>query len=189
MRSVGRIARDGRGQGVSLATHSAQAGEFKSLREGFMHRFIVGVAAAAIVVAPLAGCSSNSNPPSAGAPSAAPPAGQAKVMVNHVDQSGLGPIVCDVSDYAAEITIKRNGSNMAHVKMAWKQGNPPQLQSALLLGIQGTTLRDPELGYGDAPPAITAPTVKKYGNRFVITGYGWNRTDQHSPFEIDVTCP
>jgi hypothetical protein len=65
----------------------------------------------------------------------------------------------------------------------------PELQSALLLRIQGTTLRVPQLGYGDAPPAIADPTVKKYGNRFVITGYGWNRVDQHNPFEIDVTCP
>jgi hypothetical protein len=50
-------------------------------------------------------------------------------------------------------------------------------------------LHVPQIGYGDAPPAIADPTVKKYGNRFVITGYGWNRVDQHNPFEIDVTCP
>ena len=151
---------------------------------------MVGVAGATIVIAALAGCSNNKFSTSSSNPSAAGVGvGQAKVTVNHVEQSGLGPIVCDVSDYSAEITIKRNGHNMAHATMAWKQGNPPQLQSALLLGIQGTTLRVPELGYGDAPAAVAEPTVKKYGNRFVISGYGWNRTDQHSPFGIDVTCP
>jgi Mycobacterium 19 kDa lipoprotein antigen len=160
-----------------------------------MHRFMVGVAAAAMAVAALAGCSnskpssSSSNTTPAGTAPAAPAVGQAKVTVNHVDQSGLGPIVCDVSDYTADITIKRSGHDMAHVSMAWQQGNPPELQSALLLGIQGTTLHVPQLGYGDAPPGIADPTVKRYGNRFVITGYGWNRVDQHNPFDIDVTCP
>jgi lipoprotein LpqH len=163
-----------------------------------MHRLMVGVAGATMVIAALAGCSNNKpstsspNTAPAGAPPAgvaAPPAAQAKVTVNHVDQTGLGPTVCDVSDYSAEITIKRDGHNMAHATMAWQQGSPPELQSALLLGIQGTTLQVPQLGYGDAPPGIADPTVKKYGNRFVINGYGWNRVDQHNPFEIDVTCP
>ncbi|MCV7408214.1 lipoprotein LpqH [Mycobacterium florentinum] len=139
------------------------------------------------VVAALSGCSNDK--PSTSSSNTSPAAGQATVSVNHVDQTGLGPIVCDVSDYSAEITIKRNGHNMAHASLAWKQGNPPQLKSALLLGIQGTSLRDPELGYGDTPPAVADPTVKKYGNRFVISAYGWNRTDQHAPFDIDVTCP
>ncbi|ORV54157.1 hypothetical protein AWC05_18890 [Mycobacterium florentinum] len=148
---------------------------------------MVCVAGAMAVVAALSGCSNDK--PSTSSSNTSPAAGQATVSVNHVDQTGLGPIVCDVSDYSAEITIKRNGHNMAHASLAWKQGNPPQLKSALLLGIQGTSLRDPELGYGDTPPAVADPTVKKYGNRFVISAYGWNRTDQHAPFDIDVTCP
>ena len=156
-------------------------------------RFIASLGATTVAVAALSGCSDNkSSTSSLDTAVAGGAVGQAKVSVNHVDQAGLGPIVCDVSDNSAEITIKRDGHNMAHAVVAWKQGNAPELRSALLLGIQGTRLQIPQLGYGDTPSAGSGPdsTVKKYANRrFVIWAEGWNSTDQHNPFEIDVTCP
>ncbi len=122
-----------------------------------MPRFMFGVAGAAIVAAALAACSSNSNSPSPGTPTASAGAGQAKVTVNHQDQNDLGAITCDLSDYAAEITIERNHLPLAYVKMTQQQGNAREVQGLSLKYIKGANLRTEFLAYNVSDWAATGP--------------------------------
>lgn len=153
---------------------------------------VAGLVAAGIggyLVGRPAGSSSSSSPAAGLSP------GHARVTVAHRDQTNIGSVKCDLSDYAAEITIDRTNHPLAFVKMTQKTGNPPEVRGAHLKYIEGANLRVEFLAYiasdwaktGPNPPP--RPTVKQKGKSYTITGWAWNDRDYHITFEIEVTCP
>jgi ipoprotein LpqH len=146
---------------------------------------LVGIAAAATVVAGLAGCSSNK--PSTGASSsAAAPAGN-KVVIDGQTQNVTGPISCTQVNGNLSIGI---GDPSTGVGAVVTNADPPVVQAVGLGDLTGATL-----GYSAGAPNQGGVQATKSGNSYTIKGTatGVNAANPQQAlsksFEIDATCP
>jgi len=149
-------------------------------------RILVGIAAAATVVAGLAGCSSNkSNTSSPAAGSNA--AGGNKVVIDGQNQSISGQVSCTQAGGNVNIGI---GDPTTGVGAVVTNADPPVVQAVGLGNLTGVTL-----GYSAGAQNQANAQATKSGNSYTIKGTatGINSADQQQPvskpFEIDVTCP
>jgi lipoprotein LpqH len=139
---------------------------------------LVGVAGAAIVVAGLAGCSSNKS--SSGTTTA-------KVTIDGQAQNVAGTVSCVSSNGNLNIGI---GNTSTGIGAVLSDANPPVVQSVGLGNVNGVSL-----GYSDAAPSQGKADVTKNGNSYKITGTATGvdlsnpMQPVNKPFEIDVTCP
>ena len=155
---------------------------------------LVGIAAAATVVAGLAGCSSNksstsassSNAPAAGGTSAPAPGGS-KVIIDGQTQNVAGQVSCTQVNGNLSIGI---GDPTTGIGAVVTNADPPVVQAVGLGNLTGVTL-----GYSAGAQNQANAQATKSGNSYTIKGTatGINSTDQQQPlskpFEIDVTCP
>ena len=159
------------------------------------HRILVGIAAAATVVAGLAGCSSNkpstSASSSSGAPAAggtsAPAPGGSKVIIDGQTQNVVGQVSCTQVNGNLSIGI---GDPTTGIGAVVTNADPPVVQAVGLGNLTGVTL-----GYSAGAQNQSNAQATKSGNSYAIKGTatGINSPDQQQalskPFEIDVTCP
>ncbi|WP_428340288.1 lipoprotein LpqH [Mycobacterium sp.] len=151
------------------------------------HGFLVGIAAAATVVAGLAGCSSNksSTGASSSAGSAAPVGN--KVVIDGQAQNVTGPVSCTQVNGNLSIGI---GDPSTGIGAVVTNADPPVVQAVGLGNLTGATL-----GYSAGAPNQANAQAMKSGNAYTIkgtaTGVNQANPDQpiSKPFEIDVTCP
>ena len=157
-------------------------------------RILVGIAAAATVVAALAGCSSNksstsessSNAPAAGGTSAPAPGGS-KVIIDGQTQNVAGQVSCTQVNGNLSIGI---GDPTTGIGAVVTNADPPVVQAVGLGNLTGVTL-----GYSAGAQNQANAQATKSGNSYTIKGTatGINSADQQQalskPFEIDVTCP
>jgi ipoprotein LpqH len=146
---------------------------------------LVGVAAAGMVVAGLAGCSNKSNTSSS---STSSPSGSAeKVTVDGQNQNITGQISCTPAGGNLNIAI---GDPTNGIGAVITTANPPAVQSVGLGNVNGVTL-----GYAAAAPNQGNVQATKDGNSYTIKGTatGVNMASPQQPvtkpFEMDVTCP
>jgi lipoprotein LpqH len=164
--------------------------------------FLVGVAGAAIVVAGLAGCSSNkststssssssvaasaSSSASSAPGSASVGAGQAKVVIDGQDQNVQGQVVCQTAAGNVNIAI---GAATTGIAAVLTDSNPPTVKSVGLGNVNGVTL-----GYQSGVGQGNAEATKD-GNSYKITGTATGvdianpLAPVNKPFEVDATCP
>ena len=146
--------------------------------------FVVTVAGAAIVVAGLAGCSSNKA--SNGSSTAAGGQGSAKITIDGKEQTVSGSIGCVTNGNTINVALgSGSGGAMSAVLTT---DNPPKVTAVALGNVNGMALAVGS-GQGDA-------TATKDGDKYTIKGHAVgadmaNPTAgmQTKPFEIDVTCP
>jgi ipoprotein LpqH len=157
-------------------------------------QILVGIAAAATVVAGLAGCSSNksgtsessSNVPAAGSASAPAPGGS-KVIIDGQTQNVAGQATCTQVNGNLSIGI---GDPTAGIGAVVTNADPPVVQAVGLGNLTGVTL-----GYSAGAQNQANAQATKSGNSYTIKGTatGITSPDQQQPmskpFEIDVTCP
>jgi lipoprotein LpqH len=157
------------------------------------HRILVGIAAAATVVAGLAGCSSNksstsesSSAPAAGG-SSAPAPGGSKVIIDGQTQNVAGQVSCTQVNGNLSIGI---GDPTTGIGAVVTNADPPVVQAVGLGNLTGVTL-----GYSAGAQNQANSQATKSGNSYTIKGTatGINSADQQQalskPFEMDVTCP
>jgi ipoprotein LpqH len=149
----------------------------------------VTVAAAAILVAGISGCSSNkSSTGSSGSSAASPSAGGGggtKVIIDGKDQQVSGSVVCTNTGGNVNIAIGGQATGIAAVL---SDGNPPEVKSVGLGNVNGVTLAYTQgTGQGNA-------SATKSGSTYKITGTATGvdmanpMSPVNKPFEIDVTC-
>ena len=157
-------------------------------------RILVGIAAAATVVAGLAGCSSNksgtsessSNAPAASGTSAPAPGGS-KVIIDGQTQNVTGQASCTQVNGNLSIGI---GDPTTGIGAVVTNADPPVVQAVGLGNLTGVTL-----GYSAGAQNQASAQATKSGNSYTIKGTatGISSPDQQQvlskPFEIDVTCP
>ena len=157
-------------------------------------QILVGIAAAATVVAGLAGCSSNksgtgqssSNAPAASGTSAPAPGGS-KVIIDGQTQNVAGQATCTQVNGNLSIGI---GDPTAGIGAVVTNADPPVVQAVGLGNLTGVTL-----GYSAGAQNQANAQATKSGNSYTIKGTatGISSPDQQQPvskpFEIDVTCP
>jgi ipoprotein LpqH len=146
---------------------------------------LIGIAAAATVVAGLAGCSNNKSSSGASS-SAAAPAGN-KVVIDGQAQNATGPISCTQVNGNLSIGI---GDPSTGVGAVVTNADPPVVQAVGLGNLTGATL-----GYSAGAPNQGSVQATKSGNSYTIKGTATG-VDAANPqqalsksFEIDVTCP
>jgi ipoprotein LpqH len=150
-------------------------------------RILVGIAAAATVVAALAGCSSNKPSTGASGSSSAPAPGGNKVIVDGQIQNVTGQVSCTQVNGNLSIGI---GDPTTGIGAVVTNADPPVVQAVGLGNLTGVTL-----GYSDGAQNQGNAQATKSGNSYTIKGTatGINSADQQQaltkPFEIDVTCP
>lgn len=145
--------------------------------------FVVAVAGAAIVVAGLAGCSSNKA--SNGGATAAAGKGEAKVTVDSKDQTIAGDIGCVTTGEMVTISI---GDQSKGLVGATVQGNDVQTVGVILDGQP--------LAYTRGVPGGDAKLTKD-GSKYSISGNLTGMPDMSNPmagpsthpFSMEVTCP
>jgi lipoprotein LpqH len=149
----------------------------------------VTVAAAAILVAGISGCSSNkSSTGSSGSSAASPSAGGGggtKVIIDGKDQQVSGSVVCTNAGGNVNIAIGGQATGIAAVL---SDGNPPEVKSVGLGNVNGVTLAYTQgTGQGNASATKSGSTYKITGT---ATGVDMANPMQpvNKPFEIDVTC-
>jgi lipoprotein LpqH len=141
---------------------------------------LVGIAAAGMVVASLAGCSNKSDTSSSSG-------GANKVTVGGQNQNIIGQISCTPAGGNLNIAI---GDPTNGIGAVITIANPPAVQSVGLGNVNGVTL-----GYSAAAPNQGSVEVTKNGNSYTIKGTatGVNMASPQQPvtkpFEMDVTCP
>jgi ipoprotein LpqH len=149
---------------------------------------VVGVAGVAIVVAGLAGCSSNKSNTNA-SPSAAAPAGP-QVIIDGQNQPVTGQVSCTANGNNTNIGIGDASNGIGAVV---SNANPPIVHAVGLGSVNGITL-----GFSDAAPnqggnAGAAQNGKSYAIRGTATGVDMSDPQQPKQvtksFEMDVTCP
>jgi ipoprotein LpqH len=152
------------------------------------HGILVGIAAAATVVAGLAGCSSNKSSTSASSSnSSAPAPGGNKVIVDGQTQNVTGQVSCTQVNGNLSIGI---GDPTTGIGAVVTNADPPVVQAVGLGNLTGVTL-----GYSAGAQNQGNAQATKSGNSYTIKGTatGINSADQQQaltkPFEIDVTCP
>jgi lipoprotein LpqH len=145
---------------------------------------LVGVAAAATVVAGLAGCSSNKS--STTSPTSSTAAAGNQVIIDGQNQNVTGQVTCTPANGNVNIGIGDPSSGIGAVVSS---ADPPVVQAVGLGNLTGATL-----GYSAGAPNQGTVQATKSGNSYTIKGTatGINTTNQQQlskPFEMDVTCP
>jgi ipoprotein LpqH len=149
--------------------------------------FVVAVGGAAIVIAGLAGCSSDKKSATGGHTSSAAAAeGKSTVTIDGKDQSIEGTVFCATMGDNVNISI---GESTAGVGAVLSAGDSPIVHSVGLGDLGGTRLTFQEnAGLGDAK-------AEKDGNTYKISGNAVNTDSANpaqqatKPFQIEVTCP
>ena len=152
-------------------------------------RILVGIAAAATVVAGLAGCSSNksSTSESSSNGSSAPAPGGNKVILDGQTQNVTGQVSCTQVNGNLSIGI---GDPTTGIGAVVTNADPPVVQAVGLGNLTGVTL-----GYSAGAPNQGNAQATKSGNSYTIKGTatGVNSANPQQPlsksFEMDVTCP
>jgi ipoprotein LpqH len=150
-------------------------------------RILVGIAAAATVVAGLAGCSSNKSSTSESSSSSAPAPGGNKVIVDGQTQNVTGQVSCTQVNGNLSIGI---GDPTTGIGAVVTNADPPVVQAVGLGNLTGVTL-----GYSAGAQNQGNAQATKSGNSYTIKGTatGINSTNPQQPlsksFEMDVTCP
>ncbi len=151
------------------------------------HGILVGVAAAATVVAGLAGCSSNK--PNSGASSsaaAAAPVGN-RVVIDGSAQNVTGAISCTQVNGNTSIGF---GDPTTGIGAVVTNADPPVVQAVGLGNLTGVTL-----GYSAGAANQASAQATKSGNSYTIKGTatGADAANPQQPvsksFEMDATCP
>jgi lipoprotein LpqH len=153
------------------------------------HGILVGIAAAATVVAGLAGCSSNKSSTSASSSSnsSAPAPGGNKVIVDGQTQNVTGQVSCTQVNGNLSIGI---GDPTTGIGAVVTNADPPVVQAVGLGNLTGVTL-----GYSAGAQNQGNAQATKSGNSYTIKGTatGVNSTNPqqalNKSFEMDVTCP
>jgi ipoprotein LpqH len=145
---------------------------------------LVGVAAAATVVAGLAGCSSNKS--STTSPTSSTAAAGNQVSIDGQNQNVTGQVTCTPANGNVNIGIGDPSNGIGAVVSG---ADPPVVQAVGLGNLTGATL-----GYSAGAPNQGTVQATKSGNSYTIKGTatGINTTNQQQlskPFEMDVTCP
>ena len=145
---------------------------------------LVGVAAAATVVAGLAGCSSNKS--STTSPTSSTAAAGNQVIIDGQNQNVTGQVTCTPANGNVNIGIGDPSNGIGAVVSS---ADPPVVQAVGLGNLTGATL-----GYSAGAPNQGTVQATKSGNSYTIKGTatGINTTNQQQlskPFEMDVTCP
>jgi ipoprotein LpqH len=146
---------------------------------------LVGIAAAGMVVAGLAGCSNKSNT-SSSSTSASSGSAQ-KVIIDGQNQPLTGQVSCTPSGGNLNIGIGDPTNGIGAVITA---ADPPAVQSVGLGNVNGVTL-----GYAAGAPNQGNVQATKDGRSYTIKGTatGVNMASPQQPmtksFEMDVTCP
>ena len=152
-----------------------------------MHRILVGIAAAAAVVAGLAGCSSNKPGTSASSSSSAPAPGGNKVIIDGQTQNVAGQVSCTQVNGNLSIGI---GDPTTGIGAVVTNADPPVVQAVGLGNLTGVTL-----GYSAGAQNQANAQATKSGNSYTIKGSasGVNSANPQQAltksFEMDVTCP
>jgi lipoprotein LpqH len=152
-----------------------------------MHRILVGIAAAATVVAGLAGCSSNKPSTSASSSGSAPAPGGNKVIVDGQTQNVTGQVSCTQVNGNLSIGI---GDPTTGIGAVVTNADPPVVQAVGLGNLTGVTL-----GYSAGAQNQGTAQATKSGNSYTIKGTatGVNSANPQQAlsksFEMDVTCP
>jgi lipoprotein LpqH len=150
-------------------------------------RILVGIAAAAAVVASVAGCSSNKPSTSASGSSSAPAPGGNKVIVDGQTQNVTGQVSCTQVNGNLSIGI---GDPTTGIGAVVTNADPPVVQAVGLGNLTGVTL-----GYSAGAQNQATAQATKSGNSYTIKGTatGVNSTNPQQAvsksFEMDVTCP
>jgi len=150
------------------------------------HRILVGIAAAATVIAGLAGCSSN-KPSTSASSSSAPAPGGNKVIVDGQTQNVTGQVSCTQVNGNLSIGI---GDPTTGIGAVVTNADPPVVQAVGLGNLTGVTL-----GYSAGAKNQGNARATKSGNAYTIKGTatGVNSTNPQQAlsksFEMDVTCP
>jgi lipoprotein LpqH len=151
-----------------------------------------GVAGMAMVVAALAGCSSNKSNPgaSSSASSAAPAAAGPQVIVDGQKQNITGQVSCTAAGDNTNIGI---GDATNGVGAVVSNANPPIVHSVGLGSVNGITLGFSDAAPGQAANAGAAQNGKSYSIKGTATGVDMSNPQQPQQvtksFEMDVTCP
>jgi ipoprotein LpqH len=147
---------------------------------------LVGIVAAATVVAGMAGCSSDKSSTS-GNSSSAPAAGGTKVVIDGQNQSVTGQVSCTQVNGNTSIGI---GDPTTGIGAVVSSADPPVVQAVGLGNLTGVTL-----GYSAGAPNQGNAQATKSGNSYTIKGTATGATTATPPqtvtksFEMDVTCP
>jgi ipoprotein LpqH len=142
---------------------------------------LVGIVAAATVVAGLAGCSSNKSNTSS------PAAGGNKVVIDGQTQSVTGQVSCTQAGGNVNIGI---GDPTSGIGAAVTTADPPVVQAVGLGNLTGATL-----GYSAGAPNQGNAQASKSGNSYTIKGTAAGVSTANpqqtltKSFEMDVTCP
>ena len=150
-------------------------------------RILVGIAAAATVVAGLAGCSSNKPGTTASSSSSAPAPGGNKVIIDGQTQTVTGQVSCTQVNGNLSIGI---GDPTTGIGAVVTNADPPVVQAVGLGNLTGVTL-----GYSAGAQNQANAQATKSGNSYTIKGSasGVNSANPQQAlsksFEIDVTCP
>jgi ipoprotein LpqH len=155
------------------------------------HGITVGVAGAAMVVAALAGCSSNkSNPGASSSSSAAPVAAGPQVIVDGQKQNITGQVTCTAAGDNTNIGI---GDASNGVGAVVSNANPPIVHSVGLGNVNGLALGFSDAAPGQGGDAGAAQSGKSYAIKGTATGVDMSNPQQpqqvKKSFEMDVTCP
>ena len=150
-------------------------------------RILVGIAAAATVVAGLAGCSSNKPGTTASSSSSAPAPGGNKVIIDGQTQTVTGQVSCTQVNGNLSIGI---GDPTTGIGAVVTNADPPVVQAVGLGNLTGVTL-----GYSAGAQNQANAQATKSGNSYTIKGTatGANSANPQQAltksFEMDVTCP
>ena len=151
---------------------------------------VVGVAGLVMVVAGLAGCSSNKSSTNASSSSSASSPAALQVVVDGQNQAITGPVTCTANGDNTNIGI---GDAANGVGAVVSNASPPIVHAVGLGSVNGVTL-----GFSDAAPnqggnAGAAQSGKSYAIKGTATGSDMSDPQQPKQvtksFEMDVTCP
>lgn len=154
-------------------------------------RLLVTVGGAAVVIAGLAGCSSDSgssesSSSSSSTASATSASSEAKVTIDGQDQNIQGTVACTSMGGNVNIAI---GQATTGIGAVVTEADPPAVQSVGLGNVNGVTLGFQQgTGQGNAEVEKDDKTYTIKGN---ATGIDMANPMQPvtKPFEIEVTCP
>ena len=151
---------------------------------------VVGVAGLVMVVAGLAGCSSNKSSTNASSSSSASSPAALQVVVDGQNQAITGPVTCTANGDNTNIGI---GDAANGVGAVVSNASPPIVHAVGLGSVNGVTL-----GFSDAAPnqgsnAGAAQSGKSYAIKGTATGSDMSDPQQPKQvtksFEMDATCP
>ncbi|MFZ0834445.1 MAG: lipoprotein LpqH [Mycobacterium sp.] len=151
--------------------------------------FVVAIGGAAIVVAGLAGCSSNKS--SEATQTAASGTGKAKVTIDGQDQNIQGSISCVTQGDTVNIAIGETqpGAN-AGIGAQVTTGDNPTVKNVALGTVNGVALAyTAGTGQGNADAKKDGKTYKISGNAVGADMSNPMAGMQNKPFELEVTCP